>query len=69
MLRSDPGLPINAERYDRATTCVMTLKAEPPHHNGLGHYYGDGVVETIVRVLHYTRQQQRVRRRHPRSSC
>ncbi|HET7159172.1 MAG TPA: hypothetical protein VFI62_09260, partial [Burkholderiales bacterium] len=26
-----PWTPINEERFDSATTCVMTLKAEPPH--------------------------------------
>ncbi|MGZ5232389.1 MAG: hypothetical protein ACXWC3_20420, partial [Burkholderiales bacterium] len=26
-----PWTPVNEERFDRATTCVMTLKAEPPH--------------------------------------
>ena len=26
-----PWTPINEERFDRATTCVMMLKAEPPH--------------------------------------
>ncbi|MGZ5151183.1 MAG: hypothetical protein ACXWI6_14180 [Burkholderiales bacterium] len=26
-----PWTPVNEERFDRATPCVMTLKAEPPH--------------------------------------
>lgn len=26
-----PWIPLNEERFDAATTCVMTLKAEPPH--------------------------------------
>ena len=28
---ADPWRAMNEERFDRATTCVVTLKAEPPH--------------------------------------
>jgi hypothetical protein len=28
---AEPWRPMNEERFDRAATCVMTLKAEPPH--------------------------------------
>jgi hypothetical protein len=28
---AEPWRPMNEERFDRATTCVMMLKAEPPH--------------------------------------
>ena len=28
---NSPWAPIHEERFDRTTTCVMTLKAEPPH--------------------------------------
>jgi hypothetical protein len=44
-----PWTPLNEERFDSAATCVMTLKAEPPHAvMDLVSQTGEALLETIV---------------------